>query len=74
MAKKTTRPTTDVRQTDARIDIDQADDRARSVPIVAAPEEDEIRARAYQKFIDRGGAHGKDVDDWVDAERELSAR
>jgi len=74
MAKKTTRPTTHVRQTDARIEIDQADDRAISVPIAAAPGEDEIRMRAYQKFLERGGGHGKDLDDWVDAERELRSR
>jgi len=74
MAKKTTRPKTDVRETDAHIDIDQAEDRARSLSVAAPPAQDEIRVLAYQKFLDRGGAHGKDIDDWVDAERELRAR
>jgi hypothetical protein len=26
---------------------------------------------AYQIYIERGGAHGHDVDDWLQAEHEL---
>ena len=32
---------------------------------------EEIELRAYQIYVERGGAHGRDVDDWVQAEREL---
>jgi hypothetical protein len=32
---------------------------------------DEIAERAYELFVARGGAHGKDVDDWLLAESEL---
>jgi large subunit ribosomal protein L7/L12 len=28
--------------------------------------------RAYQRFVDRGRAHGHDVEDWVAAERDLA--
>jgi hypothetical protein len=27
--------------------------------------------RAYQLFIERGGEHGRDMDDWLSAQREL---
>jgi Protein of unknown function (DUF2934) len=32
---------------------------------------DEIARRAYEKFCERGGEHGHDLDDWLRAEREL---
>lgn len=32
---------------------------------------EEIELRAYQIYVERGGAHGQDVDDWLQAEREL---
>lgn len=38
-----------------------------------APSEEEIRARAYQMYLERGGGHGMDFDDWLRAERELKA-
>jgi hypothetical protein len=31
----------------------------------------EIRARAYQIYLDRGDAPGGDVEDWLQAEAEL---
>jgi hypothetical protein len=37
----------------------------------AHPSYEEIELRAYQIYIERGGAHGHDVDDWLQAEREL---
>ena len=37
----------------------------------AAPTEEDIRRRAYQRYIDRGGDHGTDFEDWLEAEREL---
>jgi DUF2934 family protein len=30
-----------------------------------------IARRAYQLFLERGGEHGHDVEDWLQAEREL---
>jgi hypothetical protein len=38
------------------------------------PSQEDIRARAYQRFVDRGSSHGADFDDWVAAERELRKR
>jgi hypothetical protein len=35
------------------------------------PTEDDIRVRAYHRYLERGGSHGREVDDWVEAEKEL---
>jgi hypothetical protein len=34
----------------------------------------EIRERAFEIHIERGGIHGCDVDDWLQAERELQEK
>ena len=39
-----------------------------------APTDEQIRARAYEMYLERGGHHGLDFDDWVRAERELKRR
>ena len=31
-----------------------------------------IASRAYELFVARGGADGQDLEDWLNAERELS--
>lgn len=33
---------------------------------------DDIAVRAYLRFIERGGEHGHDLEDWLAAERQLS--
>lgn len=38
------------------------------------PTEDEIRTRAYHRYLERGGGHGMDFEDWLEAERELRSR
>ena len=38
------------------------------------PSLEAIAERAYQIYKARGGAHGKDSDDWLEAELELRAR
>jgi hypothetical protein len=35
--------------------------------------EDDIRTRAYHRYLERGGSHGGDFDDWLEAERELKS-
>jgi len=35
------------------------------------PTDEAIAARAYQMFLARGGEHGFDRDDWIDARRDL---
>lgn len=32
-----------------------------------------IQRRAYELHLERGGAHGRDMDDWLEAEREIQA-
>jgi hypothetical protein len=36
-----------------------------------APVDEEIAIRAYELYLARGGAHGYDMDDWLEAERQL---
>jgi hypothetical protein len=38
------------------------------------PSEDEIRRRAYELYLERGGGHGMHFEDWVRAEEELRNR
>ena len=33
----------------------------------------EIRLRAYQLYVERGGEHGRDLDDWLQAKREFES-
>ena len=40
----------------------------------AVPSEQEIAARAYEIFLSRGATDGSDLDDWLQAERELTAK
>lgn len=39
-----------------------------------APTHDEIRRRAYELYLARGGRHGMDHDDWYRAEQELRGK
>jgi hypothetical protein len=36
-----------------------------------APTHDEIRSRAYEIYRERGSLPGREVEDWLQAEREL---
>jgi hypothetical protein len=36
--------------------------------------EEEIRIRAYQIYVERGGQHGFDQDDWTRAEKEVLSK
>jgi len=38
------------------------------------PTEDDIRQRAYERYLERGGEHGMDFEDWLAAERDLRSR
>jgi hypothetical protein len=42
--------------------------------IASGPNEEEIRMRAYQMYLERGASHGRDFDDWLRAEEELRRR
>ena len=39
----------------------------------AAPDRDRIAMRAYELYLARGASEGRELDDWLAAERELSA-
>ena len=58
---------------------DQAEPRAADISnaagVTASAWSDEVLAdriaeRAYQRFLERGGEHGHDREDWLEAERE----
>ena len=36
-----------------------------------APSHEQIRLRAYEIFLERGGFPGNELDDWLQTEREL---
>ncbi len=37
------------------------------------PLPEEIRRRAFEIYLERGGEQGRDLEDWLQAERELRA-
>ena len=39
-----------------------------------SPTPEEIAAEAHAIYLARGGEHGRDIDDWLEAERRLHAR
>lgn len=45
------------------------DDEARRQPTHGV-----IAEAAYHRYLNRGGGHGRDLDDWFEAERELRDR
>jgi hypothetical protein len=40
----------------------------------SGPSVDEIRQRAYELHLERGCVHGRDQDDWLQAERDLAEK
>ena len=38
------------------------------------PSHDEIAEAAYQRYLQRGGGHGMDFEDWLEAEQTLRSR
>jgi hypothetical protein len=43
-------------------------------PTTNPPTYEEIAEAAYLRYLGRGGQHGNDLDDWIDAERSLRSR
>jgi hypothetical protein len=60
---KTVRQKPDRRKSTVKAALATADEKG------AAP--DAIARRAFEVYCARGGGHGQDVDDWLQAEREL---
>jgi Protein of unknown function (DUF2934) len=50
----------------------QAEEQADSP--VQHPSQEGIRRRAFEIHIERGGIHGCDLDDWIQAEEELTKK
>jgi hypothetical protein len=44
---------------------------APAVSMASEPSEDEIRLRAYHRYLERGGGHGMDFEDWLHARQDL---
>jgi hypothetical protein len=42
--------------------------------VADSPRREEIRIRAYEIYIERGRQPGYDLDDWLQAERELEPK
>jgi hypothetical protein len=79
MAKKTpaTSTTPRKRATPKKKPNGQADDTQSSGGTVTVappqPSEEDIRVRAYHRYLERGAGHGTDFDDWVEAEKDLKS-
>ena len=81
MAKRTVRREPQARQADGRMPQSTAADRAPAVDSGAVienehrdPDRGEIARRAYELYCERGREPGRDMDDWLRAERELNDR
>ena len=37
------------------------------------PSDEDVRVRAYFRYLERGGSHGASHDDWAEAKKELQA-
>jgi len=48
--------------------------RARVVSRVLRPSDEEVRRRAFEIHVQRGGLRGYDLDDWLEAEKELTEK
>lgn len=43
-------------------------------PTPAESVDDAVRRRAYELYLQGGGADGRDLENWLEAEREIKAR
>ena len=51
--------------------IEQRVDEHGAKAATRAPSHDEIAVRAYEIYLARGAAPGRDLDNWLEAERQL---
>lgn len=45
---------------------------APQTPVAVTPSPEQVAQRAYFLFLERGGYHGCDMDDWLEAERQVA--
>ena len=67
MAKRTAAPAPAKKRTAPR----KTNKAAPTPPAAGAPSDDQIRERAYLRYLERGATAGRDFDDWLEAERDL---
>ena len=46
--------------------------KVRAVSPVRNPSDEEVRRRAFEIHVERGGIRGYDLDDWLEAEKDLT--
>ena len=63
----------EAREKDWRIASDTVGSESESDQRASRPTHEEIAIAAYQIYISRGGGEGSEIEDWLQAERELSA-
>lgn len=74
------RPTTRSKATDPDNPVQAKPRKAKAAPAAptepaaSEPSADDIRRRAYERYQQRGGNHGRHFDDWLEAEKELKSR
>jgi hypothetical protein len=76
MAKKTSSsPATPRKRTTPRKEANGDVETAAAGVTIGAPDptDEDIRVRAYHRYLERGGGHGADFDDWVEAEKDLKS-
>jgi len=56
-------------QTHETLELEQ-----RQTQLAGTPSIEEIRQRAYEIHLERGGGHGRDQEDWLQAERDLAQK
>ena len=54
--------------------VEPADRTTESLSMGSEPSEEDIRLRAYHRFLERGGSHGMHFEDWLEAEQELKSK
>jgi hypothetical protein len=69
--KKTTTPAKRTRRTPAEAKPRAIARKTPPQPSIARPGDDQIRLRAYELYLERGGRPGDPFEDWLRAEREL---
>jgi hypothetical protein len=53
---------------------DVTESRRTQAPLASAPSLEEIRQRAHELHLEGGSVHGRDLDDWLQAEREMKEK
>jgi Protein of unknown function (DUF2934) len=71
MAKRAVRSTSKRAVGSAEVEADPMLEPVSVERLDGPPTEDEVRLRAYHRYLERGASHGNDVADWIEAEKEL---